>query len=194
MRRNMSSFRLLLCGILILAAGFLLLAGCDQSAAPNYERLFRNFDPQLKAQVMTDENLARTGGRWYAATGGFTNPGLLKQGVTENVMQVAFFSGGGEDSVVGYSHTLILFEDGLSKLQDVRYSGNLDPDTDEIHGVASIHAEVVCPVSSDNDGCEGSILDYEEFWSATWDGRKTLSGELTSPIIPHLWAFDLKVK
>lgn len=182
-----------LTGLLILAAMF-ALTGCDNGAAPNYDRLFSNFDPTLKAQIMTDNNLGLEGGRWYAATGKFTNEDLVEQGVTENVIQMAFFSAGGEDTAYGFSHTVIKFEDGIVKTQDVRYTGNLDTTTNEISGVAAIQAEVVCPVSSDNDGCKGSTLDYEEYWSATWDGENSLSGELTSSLIPNLWIFELKVK
>ncbi len=182
-----------LTGLLILAAVF-ALAGCDNGAAPNYERLFSNFDPTLKAQILTDENLALSGGSWVAATGKFTSKGLLEQGVTENVIQMAFFSAGGEDTVYGFSHTVIKFEDGIVKTQDVRYTGNLDPETNEISGVAVIHAEVVCPTSSENDGCKGTTMDYEDFWTAAWDGKKSIAGELASPLIPNLWAFELKVK
>ena len=88
---------LLFAGLLILVS-LLILTGCN-SSTPNYDQLFSNFDPELKAQIMTNENLGLEGGRWYAATGKFTNKSLLEQGMTENAIQMAFFSAGGENTV-----------------------------------------------------------------------------------------------
>ena len=190
LRTNPFSLRFL-AALLILAAA-LSLAGCG--GPTNYERLFSNFDPDLKAQVLTEANLAREGGAWLAATGKFTSQGLIQQGVTENVIQMAIFDAGGEEAVYGVSHTVIEFEDGIVKVQDVRYTGNLDPETKESNGVAAIHAEVTCPTSSDNDGCKSTTMDYEDFWTAAWDGKRTIVGDLASPLIPNLWAFELKIK
>lgn len=190
--RNILSRRLFFIGILILCG--LVVTACGDGGTPNYDRIFNNFDPELKAQILTETNLALEGGAWRAASGKFTSRALLDQGVTENIFQLAFFDAGGENTVYGYSHTVIKFADGVVKTQDVRYTGNLDSESKEISGVAAIHAEVTCPISSDNDGCKPTSMDYEDFWTAAWDGKKTITGELASPIIPNLWAFELKVR
>ena len=37
-------------------------------------------------------------------------------------------------------------------------------------------------------------MDYEEYWNATWDGKNSLTGQISSEIMPGLWSFELKVK